>query len=402
MGKPKDGLADPSPLPTPVGESASSISLRESMVNPPIQRYFDDDPAELHDDDLPPLYTDEDETSTRVSNPLLPRTVATPSIQPLHRSGDDTEYYIDARLDNDPKFLEEQLRSLATIPPRPQVHIRGVHHETERRGDRSERKEMVDFDVQIDLTPLLYEDISEQRAWNSLHTVGPFDKVCRGTVLATRAPGFGGSGVADSEDGTPDLREWCHRYCASHAGLKTLTLERRVTGWDFDSLGHRIETLIRDTNYRGRLSVTFPVRGARVAVYNDCRTNRWRLTKWIEMLFVFTLLFVLSWPYLLLRTKRWDVVYAHWSFSRVVPAGDADGRSVQRYVNMSEKRWFNIWGRPIRDAVLARRQGMLGPRDLDRVDAAPQPPAEGLAGWVQAGVEAMGVVDRSFGWGGDR
>ncbi|KAH7318163.1 hypothetical protein B0I35DRAFT_431454 [Stachybotrys elegans] len=399
MGKPKDGLADPSPLPTPVGESASSISLRESIVNPPVQRYFDDDPAELHDEDLPPLYTDEDEAlAPQVGNPLLLPSVMAPQIRPFFRNAaaDDTEYYIDKALDHDPAFLEEQLRILACVPPRPMVHIRGVHHETVRNGDRSERKEMVDFDVQIELTALLYEDISRGLAWNRLCTVGPFDKVRRGTVLPTRAPGFGGSGGAAEDGGMPDLREWCHRYCASHSGLKALTLERRVTGWDFENLGTRLETLVRATNYRGRLSVTFPVRGSRVQIYNDCRTNRWRLTKWIEMLFVFTLLFLLSWPYLLLRTKRWDVVYAEWELSRW---DEVAGRP--RYASMSEDRWFNLWGRAIHNAVLARRQGMLDQGDLERADAVQQP-AEGIVGWVQAGVQAMGVVDRSFGWGGDR
>ncbi|KFA79879.1 hypothetical protein S40288_03760 [Stachybotrys chartarum IBT 40288] len=396
MGKPSDALAppSPSPLPTPLEESSSSISLADTLANAPIQRYFDDDPTELQHDDLPPLYSD-DASSFRPVDPLMP--VGSPEfqLQPFSRNNnDDTAYYADRRLDSDPKFLEDHLNLLALVPPRPTVHLRGTHRETVRNGDRSERKEIVDFDITLDLTHLLYEDISAQRSWSTLCTVSNFEKVRRGTVFTTRAPGFGGPGSVP-EAGVPDVGEWCRRFCTSRDGLRAFSFERRVVGWDFELLRGKLENLIRATNYRGHTRIEFPLRNARVEVYNDCRTNRWRLTKWIEMLFVFTLLFLFAWPWLLLRTHRWDTVYAEWCLSR---RGE-DGR--KRYVSLSENRWYNLWARPISRAVLNRRQGVLDQGDLlDGVDAT-TPPAEGLAGWVQAGRDAMGVVDRSFGWGSD-
>jgi hypothetical protein len=362
-------------------------------TNLPVQRYFDDDPSELEADDLPPLYSDLEEGPAAPINPLGPGGMATETQFFRRDPNTETEYYIDKRLETDPKFLENHLRALAKMPPRPTVHLRGTHHETVKNGDRSERREIVDFDITIDLTYLLCGEIYNDPTWHHFHAVSNLEKVRRGTVFPTRAPGFGGSGQA--ETGVPNVKEWCHRFCASHAGLKNLVLERRVLGWDWESLRERLQELVRNgTNYRGHLRVEFPVRGARVEVYNDCRTNRWRLTKWIQLLFTFTLLFIFSWPWLLLRTCRWETLYADWHLSFF------DHRGTRMYASLSEHQWYNLWARPIQRAVLARRQGTLTQNDVANQDAAP-PRAEGLVGWVQAGVEAMGVVDRSFGWGMD-
>ena len=400
MGKSDRDLV-PSPNPaTPLGESAASLSLHAHTagVSSAPQRYFDDDPTELADDDLPPLYSDHEHDAPAgpfgVIDPLLPSGAAPLEVQPFLRDKvSGTEYYLDRRLDTDPVFLATHLDRLAQLPPRPHVHIRGTHHQSVRKEDgKSERRQVVDFDIHIELTHLLYQDIqSRQPFLRHVATAGHFEKVRRGTVFATRAPGFGGSGGA-AEEGVPDLAEWCRRFCASRAGLKNFVLERRVLGWDFDLLRTKLEALVRSTNYRGHVAVDFPVLNARAEVYNDCRTNRWRLTKWIEMLFVFTLLFLFSWPWLFFRTARWEVASAQWHMS----SRDAQGR--KRYASVSEDRWYNMWARPVQRAVLERRQGTLDQGDLNRVDA---PPQSGFAGAVQAGVEAMGVVNRSFGWGGD-
>jgi hypothetical protein len=397
MGKFQDEPI-PSPNPaTPVGESPSSINLH-SHGGPSLnstERYFDDDPTELHADDLPPLYSDLEQGPSEPINPLIPPGTNALKVRPfLQDKNKGIEYYLDHRLDTNPEFLAEHLAHLAVIPPRPHVHIRGVHSEQVRKSDgKSERREIVDFNLQIELTHLLYEDIQAQRPFlRENTTAGNFEKVRRGTVFPTRAPGFGGAGVA--EEGTPSVEEWCSRFCRSRAGLKNFSFERQIEGWDFELLRGKLETLLRSTNYRGRLAVEFPVLNARVEIYNDCLTNRWRLTKWIEMIFVFTLMFVFTWPWLLLRTARWETVNARWHLSAV----DAVGR--KRYATLSEEQWYNMWARPIQKAALERRQGTLDQGDLNRAGLAPDPQG-GFASAVQAGVDAMGVVNRSFGWGGD-
>ncbi|KAI9898702.1 hypothetical protein N3K66_007062 [Trichothecium roseum] len=414
MGKPDDhDAAVPSTRAPPFTEPSSSISLHTQQDDyhshhQQTDRYFDDDPAELQGDDLPPLYTDhvDDQPVTGsgpgtggLVNPLLPAGVSGPKLRPFRReTATGREFYLDRRLDTDAVFLEEHIRALSHVPPRPSVHLRGTHHASTSSSDgkRTERKEVVDFDVTLDLTHLLYEDITRARAaWRTVVPAVNFAKVRRGTVFPTRAPGFGGSGSAVPEQGTPDLAEWCRRYCESRYGLRVFALERRVEGWDADLVRSKLEGLVRATNYRGDLQIDFPVLGSRVEVYSDCRTNRWRLTRWVEMLFVLTLLFLLSWPYLFFRTRWWETVEVHWHMSVV---GD-DGR--KRYASMSEERWYNLWARPIQRAVLERRQGVVDQGDLEPGDAESGPFRVGFGGAVQAGVEAMGIVNRSFGWGGD-
>lgn len=413
MGRPDD--APPrytdgiSPSDAASSADDSGISLHTTSNSPPPlmanDRYFDDD-AQLHDD-LPPLYTDHEADSVAVADPLIPTGVPPLGVTPFRSSANSGKtYLIDSRLDTDPTFLQSQLEILSHSPPRPICQVRGTHKETKRsssssNSDKEETVTVVDFDLEVELTALLYTDIRTQSSWKQLTTAGNLDKVRRGTIFAKRAPGFGGN-TSTSETGTPMVSEWCHRYCASSAGLKSFTLERRVTGWDFEHLRRKLEKLIRDTNYRGHLQVSFPVHNSKVEIYNDCRTSRWRLTKWIEILCYVTLMFIFTWPWLFFRTKRWETVYVSW------PLRDAQ---TGRYASMSEDEWYNMWARAIQSAALARRQGMLDQGDIAGADAAlagvVQAGVEAMGlnaravGAVQAGVEAMGFVNRSFGWGGD-
>ncbi|EGX97255.1 hypothetical protein CCM_01915 [Cordyceps militaris CM01] len=382
---------------TPLVEGASSISMHHTnQASPQRPQYsdndFDDGP--LHaDDDLPPLYSDHDIDSVAPAGTLIPPGVPSLIVAPFRASDKSGKtYFLDRRLDTDPVFLQQQLEILAENPPRPLCNVRGTHTATRRRDDKEEQHTVVDFDVEIELTGLLYTDARTGSSWRQLTTVGNFEKVRRGTILAKRAPGFGGSGGQTAESGTPTVEEWCHRYCASSAGLKSFSLERRVTGWDFERLEQQLHRLVRETNYQGHMQVTFPVHNNRVEIYNECRTSRWRLTKWIEILCYVTLTFLFLWPWLFFRTKRWETVYVAW------PLRDPQ---TGRYASLSEDEWFNMWARTIQTACLARRQGILDQGDLQRQDYLGDRASGGFAGAVQAGVDAMGVVNRSFGWGGD-
>ncbi|OAQ65303.1 ABC transporter [Pochonia chlamydosporia 170] len=407
MGKQSD-TASPNPsstsTPSHLTEPPASITLSSSYFPsdhhpPPSHRYFDEDPTEISNDDLPPLYSDHEEfnsVSSAPFDPLLPQATRGDTFETVHsfRHDETSTYFLDPRLDRDPDFLADHIHKLSMIPPRPFVKIVGTH--TEKSGDKNkETKTITDFDIEIELTHLLYSDIRTHSAWRSLNTASNFEKVHRGTIFATRAPGFGGSG-AIPEEGTPSLREWCRRYCASKATLKSFTMERKVEGYDWDMLRRRLEGLVRATNYRGRVQITFPVRHSHIYVYNECRVNRWRLTRWIAMIFMFTLLFLFTWPALWLSTKRWEVVTAEWRLSE---ASDVPGR--KRYVSLSEEAWYGMWAGTIQRAMLERRRGLLDQGDLERTRAGEGDGEGGLAGVVRAGVEAMGVVNRSFGWGGD-
>lgn len=440
MGKPSDDFPTPhSPSTSPASrliEPSAAISLlapdrdaaaaaaASSSSTSPVPPYYDptadDDSSHANDDELPPLYSDIDRDAVAgVVDPLLPQggddsipvitgdpdTHILPgfrSVEPFSRdSKSGTVYYLDERLETNPKSLAMWLKLLANLPPRPFVHIHGSHSELRRSGDRDETVKVVDFDIEVELTHLLYSDINRRQAIRELRTVDNRDWARRGTIFPKRAPGVGSSnGVHADEDGVPSMDEWCHRFCASRAGLKNMVFQRRVSGWDWDLLRNRLENLVRDANYRGNITIDFPVRNSRVEIYNVCRTNRWRLTRWICLLFYVSLLFIFTWPWLFFRTRRWETVYAEWHFSQEVENSET-GEMETRYSAMSEDRWYNMWARVIQRAVLERRQGHLDQGDLERFGQPPPQRVEGFFGAMQDGVEAMGVVDRSFGWGGD-
>ncbi|KAF4336439.1 Increased recombination centers 6 [Fusarium beomiforme] len=293
---------------TPPHLDSESVTSGQTTASQMPMHYYEDQRQQsstpysdrLADDEAPPSYTVVDNEGPH-ANPfdLLPTSTSSLGLHPFKgTSNDKVVYYLDKRLDTDPQFLEQHISELAKEPPRPYVRIQGL--------DRKGSKDGVDFDIHIELTPLLYQEMATRRSWRRILAVNNFDKVRRGTASMTRAPGFGGSGPP--EEGTPDVAQWCYRYCANKAGLKVFVLERRLTGWDFALVGSRLESLVRGTGYRGEVNITFPTTNARVEIYNRCLTNRWRLTRWIVLLFSFTFLWMFTWPWVSLRTKWYETV----------------------------------------------------------------------------------------------
>ncbi|KXJ93390.1 hypothetical protein Micbo1qcDRAFT_161415 [Microdochium bolleyi] len=379
----------------------------------------DDDALDLPPtDDLPPSYTDS-YSDAAAPDDISSTTAAAASHVPGVGGQYMTNYHlfnVDARTGasfyigapfEDPVVLERHITELAKIPPQPYITMTGTHTETVRDSKgKTERRTITDFDVSVELTPFLYADPQHRRSWMTLRTAENGEKTRRGTILRKRAPGvkydFEVGGAAE-----PSLREWCHRYAASSAGLKCFALRRRMVGFDELYVRSQLEGLIRaGTSYRGRLDIRVVTKGELVEVYNEARTNRWRLTSWVQWLFTLTLLFIFSWPYLFFRTKRWEVAVAEWPFSRInEEAGAGEGDSGSReFVSISEQQWYNMWARAIQRAVLARRQGTLNQQDL--AEAEQQAPAfssgnQTVDGLFRAGLGAMNEVNRHLGWGAD-
>jgi hypothetical protein len=397
MGKPST-----SPVPGIAGSSSDADAV--SLHTQPGDRLYDDDVPELQGDDLPPLYSDI-EAEANADAPLLP-TIHNPSyvlgaldatgIRVVDANSGD-ECLINTRLDKDPKILERQIQLSATKPPRPSVRILGTHSQTVKENGKSEKKTITDFDVSLELTPYLFSDATRGVSWTKLRTVENNEKARRGTILRKRAPGV--KRDLEVSDPKPTLAEWCHRYCASHAGVKSFALKRRVVGFDQERLKQKLEALVRGTNYRGTVDITFPVKDGWVLVYNDCKVNRWRMTPWVVWLCYLSFLWLFTWPFLFFRTKRYEVAVAEWPFS----VQEADGS--KRYVSMSEDHIYNLWGRAISRAVLDKRQCTLDQEDLIASQTAPEEPLanvlQGAPRFLREGVNAITAINRQLGWGGD-
>lgn len=397
MGKPT--------FPMRPGDDAMSLHSQHNG-----DRSLDDDAPELQVDDLPPLYddvasdlpyTDAGEGSSSSAPLLLPTRSAIPGEGPytLHKTdaSSGVEFFLDSRFDTEPKFLERHVNLWAQTPPRPFARLHGTHSQQVDKDGKKERQTVTDFDVKIELTPYLFSDPVNRVAMRELRTVDNTEKVHRGTILSKRAPGT----AQNIEVGAikPTLEEWCHRYVACHATLKGFLLQRRVVGFDEEKVRQKLTALVRDTNYRGHLEVTFPMQDATVQVFNDARINRWRLTPWIVWMCIFTLMFLFTWPFLFFATKRFEVVTADWAYSVV----GEDGR--KKYVSISEDQWYNLWGRAINRAVLEKRQSTLQQQDLLSGEGAPpvfgHAAVDGAMNLFRASVTAMNEVNRQLGWGGN-
>lgn len=393
-----------------------SLPLYSQQATQSYDQDVPDLPAPEHNDDLPPLYDEATEASGSHSQsaPLLPPTnfslsgLSSSGEFPPFRRDETVTYHLDSRLDYDPERLESAVLKWAAVPPRPFVRIYGYHRERVRDHDGKRRnKNVTDFDIKVELTPYLFANPNLRQAWSEIATVDNEEKTKRGTILRKRAPGSQkrhGSRAGRIELGMiekPNLTQWCHMYCASHSGLKVFQLKRRMLGFDYQHVREKLEGMVRGTNYRGSLQITFPVQDESVEVWNDCRTNQWRLTKWIYNIFCLSMLWLLTWPYLFFRTKRFETVTSDWYFSK------ADGDLRKQYVSISEDQWYNLWGRAIAKAVLSKRQGVLDQQDLLAAEGAPpefnsgNAVVNGALGFVRAGVNAMNEVNRHLGWGED-
>lgn len=391
------------PSPPKITPDADSVSLQSQPSRP----YYDDDAPELsiseQHDDLPPLYDEATELSTGQNAPLLAESAVGSGITTLQpfRRDEHITYHLDGDLDSDPELLEKHVRAWALVPPRPFVCIKGHHREQRSNRDgKRESKDIIDFDVKVELTPYFFPNARASQSNSELRTAENSEKTKRGTIFRKRANVKGNSGRIElGMAEKPSLTEWCHMYCASHSGLKVFQLKRSLAGFDESRLRRLLDNLVRRSNYRGTLQITFPVHDEQVEVWNDCRTNQWRLTKWIYVMFCVTMLWLLTWPYLFIRTKRFETVSAVWNYSVM----EEDGR--KKYTTISEDQWYNLWGRAIIKAVLSKRQGTLDQRDLLAADGTGptfdtgNAAVDGALGFVAAGVNAMNEVNRTLGWG---
>lgn len=345
----------------------------------------------------PPSYADS-EVDAAAPRPLIqhvpPPTTRTDHNSPSFRKGKPqvctTSTYMDKRYDTDPVFLETALRSFASTAPVPLIYIMGTHKETTKRGDKKETHDVTDFRIVLNISSYLHANFSPSDASTmNLATASNGEKTHRGTIFKKRAPGV----KQDIEVGTPapTLTEWCHRFCASSSPLRIFRLTRSVTGFDSSYLSNRLDGLLRSTNYRGRISITFPIEDANVDIYTSHRVNSWRTTTWICWVFYLTFLWLLTWPVLWVSTKKYAVVRAEWPFSV-----SSHGRKV--YTTVSEEQYLDRWSTAIKRLALDRYQGEASEEMMRGVAARDADPAmPGTSGTGHAGVDnAVGLLSQGF------
>ncbi|KAK7717888.1 hypothetical protein SLS57_006264 [Botryosphaeria dothidea] len=317
---------------------------------------------------------------------------------------------MDERL-NEPGNLYNYINDyLRLLPPRPVVQIHGYHMQTVRKGDKKERKQVTDFDVLLSLQHFLGKPLDP--TWWEARTVENGEKALRGGFRKTRVKGY--QRELEVGETKPDLQDWCNEYCTSPSKLKIFRVSRTISGLDEALIRQRIEALIRSTNYRGHILISFPLEERAVDIYSPHAVNRWRTTTWIRWVFYLSFLWIFTWPLLYLLTARWSVYSVNWAFS-LPPANPNDPQDRKRYATLSEEQWFAKHRNLIRRLVIDGHQGDASQLDLEdeledgrnaRFESS-NPHVNQAVGFVQAGMAGWNALQRGLGgdpdgWGGDR
>jgi len=189
--------------------------------------------------------------------------------------------------------LEHMIREQASHPPSYYVQLHGSHTETRRQGNKETKDKIDDFLIEINITHLLSTGHQGGMPLGGKLELLPENK--RG-YRGTRFPSLNPV-VSDVEE-ADELRAWCDKYVADPSGWKSFTLKREIRHHDTKRLEQLLRSAIQETNYRGHLSVDFPVSHQSVVVYSPGLINQWRITVWIRWVFYLTFLWIFAWPVL--------------------------------------------------------------------------------------------------------
>ncbi|KAI2463049.1 hypothetical protein F4781DRAFT_417916 [Annulohypoxylon bovei var. microspora] len=223
-------------------------------------------------------------------------------------------------LSENPTALASLLRTLATVPPKPQVLIQGT------RGRK------VDFSLKLNLMNLLVPGSPHDRL-DYLRCVGKNEMALRGGDEPGLKPDFG------VDNG---LEAWCDRFVKDSTTVKTFVLERVVANLDTSWIEGQVRSLVASTDYKGQVTIQFPVTHAKVVVHNPDKRNK----------------FLTSVASLFVSKSKYEVVKAVWPF-----ATGRIGEPGRKCVVQNEKTWWEEWRDPIKYAIATKRQGWVTNED---------------------------------------
>ncbi|KAL6866495.1 hypothetical protein ACO1O0_002606 [Amphichorda felina] len=260
-------------------------------------------------------------TSTQTF-PGLPRIdyrLYSPPLFQLSADGTTLSSRTSQHLVGNARELAAFLRVQATVPPKPQIHVRGT------------RRHTVDFDIRLNLMALLVPDDARLRA-DYMRCVGDDELALRGGTRPDVVPRVGDGG----------LEEWCRLFVEDAADVKAFVLQRSVVNLDTLWLEGQLRSLIASTGYRGTLAISFPTTHARVVVRSADRVHK----------------YVTSVKTMFRPKARYEVVTAVWPFATA--KFGVEGRQC---VVQSEEGWWKEWRDPIKYAVATKRHGWVTNED---------------------------------------
>ena len=307
---------------------------------------------------------------------------------------------MDARL-SDPDDLHSYITSyVAMTPPNQVVKIHGYHSSTTYRNNKKETERVVDFDIKLSMQAYLPLGGVLENGWLPKLAANR-DRVYRGSWKKNVAEGH--KEDVERYEYERDLRQWCEHFCASKARLRAFRVKQDVTGLDTDYLRKNLETLIRSTNYKGHLQITFPIEGRYVDIYNPHPINEWR-TNWVRYLFYISMLWIITWPILIFATRWWTVYSVDWRFSWVE-------QTKKKYSVTTEPGWYNKHAALIRRLAMSNFQGDATGLPLEvqteaRSRSTGNANVDNAVSLLQGGIQVWNTIQRGAGrdvdsWGAD-
>ncbi|RDL32661.1 Uncharacterized protein BP5553_09117 [Venustampulla echinocandica] len=267
----------------------------------------------------------------------------------------------------DAETLRQMVYEQASYPPTYYMELTGTHIETTYRGGnglppssnhrRSSQSSansgtksentITDFFIRINITHLLTPG---PNVGGELLLLADDQKGYRGGCIKRCTPSIGSSDIENQHD---ELKAWCDKYVADPSRLKSFTLTRQVINHDTEKLDSLLRSLVASTNYRGKVSIHFPIAHGSVTVYSPGILNKWRMTTWIRWFFYLTFLWIFSWLFLFIGTARYETVMVVFPYADISPEEGNMGFP-RRSTVMSETTWFDLWKQAIRRGVLGR------------------------------------------------
>lgn len=268
-----------------------------------------------------PAPQDIERTKFPTRYPGLPRLDYRLYSPPLFKLSNDSKTLFSRAeyLSTNANALVSLIRAQASVPPKPQIHIRGS------RGRK------VDFNIQLNLMNLLVPDDEKQRI-DYIRCVGEGELAYRGGSRPDVLPEVGEGG----------LEEWCRRYVQDASAVKLFALDRVVANLDTEWMEGQLRSLVASLNYRGVVDVTFVVTHSRVVVQNPDKLN----TFFTNLTSLFS------------GKNKFEVIKAVWPF-----ATTKNGEPGRRCVVQSEDIWWKEWKDPIKYAISQKRHGWVTVED---------------------------------------
>ena len=217
-----------------------------------------------------------------------------------------------------PEALHHLISEQATLPPAPGLHVSGTHQD-------ANMSTKTDFDFTLNLTTLL--DLSSGDSALSASRLRikppPTDRASTGSRLFKRS----------SSHQTPPthLQLWTQSFCSDKSENKSFTLTRSLLDFPSVSIEGLVRTLLAKLNYRGKVTIEFPVQNSWLIVHKQPQ----------------------NWFYNMLRLypeKKYEAVEVLWDVR-------ADGGGDERRV---AEEWWKEWEGVVRNAVLSGKKGKCG------------------------------------------